>query len=248
MNTSEVGVADLACEIRGHATRITKAMHKLLTDLRQFDAARGWHIQGADSCAHWLSRELGLGQSTAHERIRVSRALGRLRIIDAAFASGELSYSKVRAITRVATLETEELLVSVARTTSGADLEVFCRRFRGKERRPPPPTRFVRRRTIAKLAKIRIEIQLDPDEAEDAWNALVRAADLSGVAPGDPSGVGRVVQALASLAPRDDAPRCAPIEELSDGCGAEPDRGDSARTDDGDSVTLACAEPSSAPG
>src|SRR5262245_48659650 len=110
--------------------RIDAAMHGLLTDLRRFDAIEGWAEDGALSAAHWLNWRVGLDLGAARERVRVARALETLPVIDAALGDGELSYSKVRALTRVATSETEALLVDIARQTTASQLERIVRRFR----------------------------------------------------------------------------------------------------------------------
>ena len=80
-------------------------------------------------CALWLCWRIGLGVGTAGEKVRVAKALGELPHIDAAFAAGELSYCKVRAMTRVANPAIEERLLEMARHATGAQLEhsVSCR-------------------------------------------------------------------------------------------------------------------------
>src|SRR5438309_2031127 len=85
------------------SSHIDAAMHTLLRCIREFDQQDGWAHQGALSCAHWLSWRTGLDLKTAHERIRVARALKTLPQIDEALRFGQISYSKVRAMTRVAT-------------------------------------------------------------------------------------------------------------------------------------------------
>ena len=66
----------------------------------------------------------------ARQKVQVARALATLPFIDAAFARGELSYSKVRAITRIATTDNEELLLAYARTSTGAGLERICSKYK----------------------------------------------------------------------------------------------------------------------
>ena len=68
----------------------------------------------AQSCAHWLNWKCGVALGAAREKVRVARALENLPKISAAMARGELSYSKVRAITRVAGAETEDYLLTIA--------------------------------------------------------------------------------------------------------------------------------------
>src|SRR5437764_2695789 len=94
---------ELGERIAQTAASIDAALHRFLSDLRVFDEAGAWHDMGALSCAHWLSWRIGMDLGTGREQVRVARALGKLPLIDAALAKAELSYSKVRALTRVAT-------------------------------------------------------------------------------------------------------------------------------------------------
>lgn len=105
----------LADDIAIAAAHIDAATHRLLTSIRHFDAAGGWACQGARSCAHWLSWRIGLGLGAAREKVRVAKALADLPHIDAALSRGELSFAKVRALTRVATTDNELLLLQYAR-------------------------------------------------------------------------------------------------------------------------------------
>jgi hypothetical protein len=58
--------------IAEQAAHLDAAMHRLLTDLREFDERGGWHAQGAQSCAHWLNWRVGWDLVTARERVRVA--------------------------------------------------------------------------------------------------------------------------------------------------------------------------------
>ncbi len=127
-------IDELADAIAVCAARIDAATHELLKHIREFDLARGWAAQGAQSCAHWLSWRIGCGLGAAAEKVRAARALGKLPRIDAALQQGELSYCKVRAMTRVATPENEELLLEQARTSTGAQLEKVCSGLRRAQR------------------------------------------------------------------------------------------------------------------
>ena len=93
----------LGDEIARPACRLDAAQQVLLTNIRVFGQPGGWAWQGAKSCAAWLSWRIGCGRNAANERVRVANALGALPRIDAALGAGELSYCKVRAMTRVAT-------------------------------------------------------------------------------------------------------------------------------------------------
>src|SRR5678815_3840046 len=85
------------------AAVIDVATHRFLTQVREFDELGAGHRAGAVSCAHWLSWRIGMDLKTAREKVRVARSLAELPQIDAALRTGQISYSKVRAMARVAT-------------------------------------------------------------------------------------------------------------------------------------------------
>ncbi len=180
----------LGDRIAEQAAHIDAAMFRLLTDLRAFDAAGGWYQAGARSCAHWLSWRVGWDLTTAREHVRVARRLGELAKVGAELERGALSYSKVRAITRVATPATEDCLLLFARKTTAAQLETICRQY-GTVRRlanqgpdGDRSRRHVARRDLSD-GMVRIEAVLHPDEAAVLWAAIERCArDASAEAPG----------------------------------------------------------------
>src|SRR5207248_6407193 len=104
----------LEAEIVELATQLTSATARLLVMIGEFDAAEGWRDWGMRSTAHWLSWKCGLGMTAGREQVRVARALRALPLVAAAFADGRLSYSKVRAITRFATVDDEADVVAIA--------------------------------------------------------------------------------------------------------------------------------------
>ena len=111
------------------SAHLDAAMHRLLTDLREFDQRGGWHLQGAASCAHWLAWRVGWDLVTAREHVRVARKLAELPAIDDALRRGQVSYAKVRAMTRVATPANESLLLEYAKLMTASQLEVQCRKY-----------------------------------------------------------------------------------------------------------------------
>ena len=82
-----------------------------------------WGVWGAKTCAHFLAWRLGLSPGAARERLRVAIALGELPHIEAALGAGRISFSKVRAMTRVATPENDAALVDLARHATAAQLD-----------------------------------------------------------------------------------------------------------------------------
>ncbi len=123
-------LGDDIAELSAH---LEAATARLLDLIRQFDARGGWNT-GFRSCAAWLSWRVGLDLGAARERVRVARALGTLPALAEALGRGELSYAKVRALTRVATPETEARLLGVGRGGTAAHVERIVRGWRRVDR------------------------------------------------------------------------------------------------------------------
>ena len=111
------------------AARLHAATYELLVLLREFNDRDGWN-GGFLSCAHWLHWRTGIDLGAAREKVRVARALAALPRVSAAMQRGQLSYAKVRAITRVATPENEGSLLDVAMAGTCAHVERFVRAWR----------------------------------------------------------------------------------------------------------------------
>src|SRR5262245_37144783 len=125
-----VQIDALGQQIADLSLRIDVAKHKLLTHLRDFDKHDGWANSGFLSLAAWLAWRIDISPVAAREYVRVARALGELVRVDAAFAAGKLSYSKVRAITRVATPETEQDFLDVSSTATASQIERLTSAYR----------------------------------------------------------------------------------------------------------------------
>jgi hypothetical protein len=170
----------LARQISDLSLRIDVAKHSLLTHLRQFDIHEGWGGLGFTSTAAWLGWWIGIGPAAAREHVRVARALGDLQLVDAAFAAGKLSYAKVRAITRVATPETEQDFLDIATHATASQIEKLTaayRRTRVDPSEPPTNLRRFARRIDTASGMVRIEIQLPPEQANMVWEAMSAALD-----------------------------------------------------------------------
>ncbi len=109
---------------------VSQATFRFLVLLREFDLRQGWKEWGSADCADWLNLKCGITRNTAQEKVRVARALWTLPQIEEAFKRGDLSYSKVRALTRVASEINETNLLDYALGATAAQLEGYCRRLR----------------------------------------------------------------------------------------------------------------------
>ncbi len=127
---SALGLVELEARITELAGHLNAAQHRWLVLIAEFDRRRGWSGAGIASCAHWLNFKCGLNLGAAREKVRVAHALRDLPRIVAAMARGELSYSKVRAITRVACPATEENLLNIALHGTAYHVETIVRLYR----------------------------------------------------------------------------------------------------------------------
>jgi hypothetical protein len=187
-------VEQLATDLVRLATHLNVHEFKWLVLLAAYDARRGWESSGCRSCVDWIVANVGMGRRGARDRLRVARALTHLPVVCRSMAQGSLSFSKVRALTRVAKPETEAGLVELAQHNTAAEVERVVRSARDATAAPAlgreTPQRFfyyhvtedgsytVRGRLPADVGKrfVRaLEAATKAVESQDGWTA--RRAD-----------------------------------------------------------------------
>jgi hypothetical protein len=126
----EAPTAWLEREIGELAAHIAAATCRWLELVAEFDRRRAHEAWGFHSCGAWVAWRCAIDPRSAREHVRVARALEDLLAVRECFGRGELSYSKVRAITRIATPEIEDELVEMARFATAAQLERLVRGYR----------------------------------------------------------------------------------------------------------------------
>ena len=160
---------------------INAATAQFLALLTEFDRKEGWAQHGVASCAHWLSWQCGIGPVAAREKVRTARALESLPKIAEAFGEGRLSYSKVRALTRVATAATEDTLLHIALNGTAEHVERTVRGFRRVQRdieRTEAEAMHGRRYLDCRResdGSVRLEARLAPEVGEMLLKALEAA-------------------------------------------------------------------------
>lgn len=125
-----VAIEELDRAIVNLAARINASTYELLVLIRRFDERAGWLKWGLSNCAEWLHWRCDLSMNSAREKVRVAHALKVLPEMAIAFSKGDLSWSKVRVLTRVANPDNEEALVAFALKTTTARVEERCRELR----------------------------------------------------------------------------------------------------------------------
>ena len=121
-------------EITDLCAQINAANYRLLQLIVALENESPWGAWGLASCAHWLNWRCGIGLNAAREKVRVAHALVQLPDISKAFSNGELSFSKVRALTRIADSGNESELLNLARQATAAQVEKLVQGYRRVER------------------------------------------------------------------------------------------------------------------
>src|SRR6516225_9707326 len=128
--TPVLSLRELEAEITELVGHLNAAQHRWLTLIAEFDRRHGWNCGATKSCAHWLNYKCGIDLGAAREKVRVAHALAKLPAISAAMSCGQLSYSKVRALTRVACAATEAYFLDIALHGTAAHVEKLVRCYR----------------------------------------------------------------------------------------------------------------------
>ncbi len=171
----------LEAELVSFSGRLNRMEYQFLLLIREFDIRQGWKAWQFNHCAEWLNFKCGLSLGAAREKVRVARALFDLPLSSAAFEAGDLSYSKARALTRVATARTEAALLEFCIHATASQVEDHCRQLRNAERRlstrdarQAHKARFLSR-TILEDGSMAISIQLPKELADLVMKAIEKA-------------------------------------------------------------------------
>ena len=174
---------ELEARIASFAASANAAQYRLLQAIGEFDALDGWCASGCRSYAEWLSYRIGMTIGPARERVRVARALRELPNTSAEMKSGQLSYCKARAITRVATPESDQEWVELARLSTGRQLEQMTQ-LHGREKTDAfgektehDPSKDTWLRHHFDDGMMVIQVRIEPEEGERVLTALRAARD-----------------------------------------------------------------------
>jgi hypothetical protein len=165
------------------SAHLNAAKAQLLDLVAEFDACGGWADEGCLTCAHWLNWKCGVSTTAAREQVRVARALRELPQIRDAFARGIISYSKVRAMTRVATPDSEEYLLMLAEHGTAAHIERIVRgvrRVHAEQERRRSDARHEARYLSWNYddnGMVVVQVRLDPEQGARLIDALQRTVD-----------------------------------------------------------------------
>ena len=177
---------ELEAAIVAHAQRINAAEYAFLELVREFDIRQGWKAYQFNNCAEWLNMKCGIVVGTAREKVRVATALLDLPGISNAFERGELSYSKVRSLSRVATAHNEARLLEYALGATADQVQTHCQQLRNADRAASTAdvnhihrNRYLSR-SVDGTGRMTISVELTTEAGELVMAAIERAlADAS---------------------------------------------------------------------
>ena len=207
-STQPVSIDELEVAIVSCAAHINAATYELLLLVRQFDERAGFLRCGLGNCAEWLAWRCDLSLTTAKEKVRVAHALKTLPLISSAFSQGELSYTKVRELTRVANRDNQQALLDFALRATATHVAQRCRELRmGDEASIDMAASAFARRSLSirrdpHRGTMIVSMELSMDTGELLEKALDKARDdevLDLPDPADTSWSARQADALRNL-------------------------------------------------
>ena len=170
-------VINTLCEVEA----LRRAVHATeLEAIADIDAREGWRADGCASMVDWLCFRLSMTRKTAHEFLDAARATEELPHLAHAFATGELSWDKTKAVSTMAEPGTEESLVEEAKQTDIRHLEVASRRARAvtlQEANDRQQSRFFSMRRSIAAGGVRLSGFLPDVDGETLIKAIERLAD-----------------------------------------------------------------------
>ena len=185
-------IDDLETAIVDLAQQIDTTLFRYLELIREFDERRGWLAYGYSDCAHWLSHRCAVSLQTAHDHLRVALALKDLPLTSAGLKEGTLSYSKVRALVRLATTANEVELIAFAREVTASRLEYRIRELKNGEEgsfgdaHRVQEARCLKRTVQASTGMVKLEVVLPAESGELVMKALEQATvDEDPITPSD---------------------------------------------------------------
>lgn len=178
-DASVVPTERLETDLECWAADISAAEARWLVWLGEYDHRGGWKAWGVRSAAHWASWRCAISLHAAQEKVRVARALRDLPRLTEAFCEGRLSFSKVRAVTRVATRFDEDMWLRLAGSATASELERIVagqRRIDDSDAEQAFWQRTVSKRSLGD-GRTRIQIDVPDDAAEVVWAAIELQAE-----------------------------------------------------------------------
>jgi len=201
---------ELGARIVDMSGRLAAASCRWLLLVADFDARQGYLAFGLASTAQWLSHACGIAHRTAVEHVRVARSLRHYPQLADEMGAGRLSFSQVRAISRIAEPGEDGLvddLIQAARHATAAQLEVVVRGLRTVDHndKATDPGEYLKQSWTSDSRR-QLSARLDPERGALAAAAIDAIMQRDGCSPTD-AFLQLVEIGLASLANTENPPR-----------------------------------------
>ncbi len=185
MHISELSsrpIDDLESDIISLARQINQQQYQFLVMVREFNHRQGWRAYHFNNCAEWLNMKCGISPGTAREKVRVASALFDLPLCSELFAKGDLSYSKIRAMTRAANGHNEAELVDYALLATAHQTEEYCRQLRNADRRmsTPDAQRAFKARSLMRTCHPDGTMTISIELPQELGDLVMKAVDVAG--------------------------------------------------------------------
>lgn len=174
-------IDQLENDIITFAGRINQAEYEFLVLIREFDLRQGWKAYHFNNCAEWIDMKCGISYDTAREKVRVAHALIDLPETSSSFANGQLSYSKARALTRLATPHNEAELLENALPATARQVESHCRELRNAQRKESTAdvNRIHKRRFLSRTYHNDGSMTINVEVTREVGDLVMKALELA---------------------------------------------------------------------
>jgi hypothetical protein len=159
---------------------VASATAALLDFIAVLDERKAYRAEGCVSMEDWVSFNYQVSRKTAHEWVDAARALGELPTLSEAFANGEFSWDKTRAVSVLASPESDDAVVAEARHTDVKYLERAARKARAislEEANSRHRDRFFAMRRSITMGGVRLSGFLPDVDGETLIKAIEQLAD-----------------------------------------------------------------------
>lgn len=174
-------IDQLEQDIITFAGRMNQAEYEFLVFIREFDLRQGWKAYHFNNCAEWIDMKCGISYDTAREKVRVAHALMDLPETSTAFSNGKLSYSKARALTRLATPQNEADLLEYALPATARQVENHCRELRNAQRKESTEdvNRIHKRRYLSRTYHNDGSMTINVEVTREVGDLIMKALELA---------------------------------------------------------------------
>ena len=174
-------IEELDAAIGQMSHTINAANYELMVLIREFDERGGWLKWGFTDGLNWLKWRCDLSTNAARDKLRIAHALKELPLLSASFSEGKLSYTKVRALTRVATAANESDLIDMAMRMSARHVEEHCKQRTNATKASTAVARKAQQNSTFRVwhdqahGTVHFSVELPAEEAELIEKAVEKA-------------------------------------------------------------------------